>query len=114
MEEIVESTLALLSVRPDPSHLVSLKILDPVYFFALVDTKAVWFQKWMVRELGPWAVLWQLVWDCAQPSFPELSGVWVGACAAGSVTLSPLWGDWRGDLDFPALDWWVMSPGSEW
>ncbi|XP_063091161.1 protein broad-minded isoform X5 [Cavia porcellus] len=47
MEEIVESTLALLSVRPDPSHLVSLKILDPVYFFALVDTKAVWFQKWM-------------------------------------------------------------------
>lgn len=49
MEEIVESTLSLLSVRHDQSHLVSQKILDPVYFLALVDTKAVWFKKWMVR-----------------------------------------------------------------
>ncbi|XP_039727381.1 protein broad-minded isoform X1 [Pteropus medius] len=47
MEEIVESTLSLLSVRHDQSHLVSQKILDPVYFLALVDTKAVWFKKWM-------------------------------------------------------------------
>ncbi|XP_019596552.2 protein broad-minded isoform X2 [Rhinolophus sinicus] len=47
MEEIVESTLSLLSVKHDQSHLVSQKILDPVYFLALVDTKAVWFKKWM-------------------------------------------------------------------
>ncbi|KAM6181809.1 protein broad-minded [Erethizon dorsatum] len=47
MEEIVESTLSLLSFKHDPSHLVSPKILDPIYFFALVDTKAVWFKKWM-------------------------------------------------------------------
>ncbi|KAH0507839.1 Protein broad-minded [Microtus ochrogaster] len=48
MEEIVESTLSLLSVKHDQSHLVSQKILDPIYFFALVDTKAVWFKKWMI------------------------------------------------------------------
>ncbi|CAH6778190.1 Tbc1d32 [Phodopus roborovskii] len=47
MEEIVESTLSLLSVKHDQSHLASQKILDPIYFFALVDTKAVWFKKWM-------------------------------------------------------------------
>uniref|UniRef100_A0A8C5ZP88 Protein broad-minded n=1 Tax=Marmota marmota marmota TaxID=9994 RepID=A0A8C5ZP88_MARMA len=47
MEEIVESTLSLLSVKHDQSHLVSQKILDPIYFFALVDTKAMWFKKWM-------------------------------------------------------------------
>ncbi|MEJ1286771.1 TBC1 domain family member 32 [Cricetulus griseus] len=47
MEEIVESTLSLLSVKHDQSHLVSQKILEPIYFFALVDTKAVWFKKWM-------------------------------------------------------------------
>ncbi|KAB1275549.1 Protein broad-minded [Camelus dromedarius] len=48
MEEIVESTLSLLSVKHDQSHLVSQKILDPIYFLALVDTKAVWFKKWMI------------------------------------------------------------------
>ncbi|KAI6050544.1 TBC1D32 [Marmota monax] len=47
MEEIVESTLSLLSVKHDQNHLVSQKILDPIYFFALVDTKAMWFKKWM-------------------------------------------------------------------
>ncbi|XP_045861917.1 protein broad-minded isoform X2 [Meles meles] len=47
MEEIVENTLSLLSVKHDQSHLVTQKILDPIYFFALVDTKAVWFKKWM-------------------------------------------------------------------
>lgn len=50
MEEIVENTLSLLSVKHDQSHLVTQKILDPIYFFALVDTKAVWFKKWMVRK----------------------------------------------------------------
>uniref|UniRef100_A0A8C3W2Q8 Protein broad-minded n=1 Tax=Catagonus wagneri TaxID=51154 RepID=A0A8C3W2Q8_9CETA len=47
MEEIVESTFSLLSVKHDQSHLVSQKILDPIYFLALIDTKAVWFKKWM-------------------------------------------------------------------
>uniref|UniRef100_A0A4X1TJV2 Protein broad-minded n=1 Tax=Sus scrofa TaxID=9823 RepID=A0A4X1TJV2_PIG len=47
MEEIVESTLSLLSLKQDQSHLVSQKILDPIYFLALVDAKAVWFKKWM-------------------------------------------------------------------
>ncbi|XP_060609239.2 protein broad-minded isoform X1 [Anolis sagrei] len=45
MEEIMESTLSLLSVKHD--HAVSPKSLDPVYFLALVDLKAVWFKKWM-------------------------------------------------------------------
>ncbi|XP_045044659.2 protein broad-minded [Desmodus rotundus] len=47
MEEIVESTLSLLSLKHDQSHLVSQKVLHPIYFLALVDTKAVWFKKWM-------------------------------------------------------------------
>ncbi|GAB1295116.1 Protein broad-minded [Apodemus speciosus] len=57
MEEIVESTLSLLSVRHEQSHLVSQKILDPIYFFALVDTKAVWFKKWMHAYYSRTAVL---------------------------------------------------------
>ncbi|XP_067402768.1 protein broad-minded isoform X2 [Emydura macquarii macquarii] len=47
MEEIVESTLLLLSVKREQRHLVSPKLLDPVYFLALLDIKAVWFKKWM-------------------------------------------------------------------
>ncbi|XP_007484560.1 protein broad-minded isoform X2 [Monodelphis domestica] len=47
MEEIVESTLSLLSIKHDQSLLVSQKILDPIYFLALLDVKAVWFKKWM-------------------------------------------------------------------
>ncbi|DAA26332.1 TPA: hypothetical protein BOS_9564 [Bos taurus] len=57
MEEIVESTLSLLSVKHDQSHLVSQKILDPIYFLALVDTKAVWFKKWMHAYYSRTAVL---------------------------------------------------------
>uniref|UniRef100_G1T6G4 Protein broad-minded n=1 Tax=Oryctolagus cuniculus TaxID=9986 RepID=G1T6G4_RABIT len=57
MEEIVESTLSLLSVKHDQSHLMSQKVLDPIYFFALVDTKAVWFQKWMHAYYSRSAVL---------------------------------------------------------
>uniref|UniRef100_A0A8C4YKH2 Protein broad-minded n=1 Tax=Gopherus evgoodei TaxID=1825980 RepID=A0A8C4YKH2_9SAUR len=44
MEEIVESTLLLLSVKREQRHLVSPKPLDPVYFLALLDIKAVWFK----------------------------------------------------------------------
>ncbi|XP_010636555.1 protein broad-minded [Fukomys damarensis] len=46
MEEIVESTLSLLSVEHAPSRLVSAQTLDPICLFALVDPKAVWFKKW--------------------------------------------------------------------
>ncbi|XP_029452272.1 protein broad-minded [Rhinatrema bivittatum] len=47
MEEIVESTLSLLSLTQEQSQLASQKSLDPVYFLALIDVKAVWFKKWM-------------------------------------------------------------------
>ncbi|KAH0622269.1 hypothetical protein JD844_024422 [Phrynosoma platyrhinos] len=47
MEEIMESTLSLLSVKHELTHVVSPKSLDPVYFLALVDLRAVWFKKWM-------------------------------------------------------------------
>uniref|UniRef100_A0A2K6AB98 Protein broad-minded n=1 Tax=Mandrillus leucophaeus TaxID=9568 RepID=A0A2K6AB98_MANLE len=57
MEEIVESTLSLLTVKHDQSHVVSQKILDPIYFFALVDTKAVWFKKWMHAHYSRTTVL---------------------------------------------------------
>ncbi|XP_076773149.1 protein broad-minded isoform X3 [Arvicanthis niloticus] len=57
MEEIVESTLSLLSVRHEHGHLVSQKVLDPVCYFALVDTEAVWFKKWMHAYYSRTAVL---------------------------------------------------------
>ncbi|XP_072853453.2 protein broad-minded isoform X2 [Pogona vitticeps] len=47
MEEIMESTLSLLSVKHELSHTVSSEFLGPVYYLALVDLKAVWFKKWM-------------------------------------------------------------------
>ncbi|XP_077156848.1 protein broad-minded isoform X2 [Paroedura picta] len=47
MEEIMESTLSLLSVNCEPNHTISLKSLDPIYFLAVVDLKAMWFKKWM-------------------------------------------------------------------
>ncbi|XP_009643489.1 protein broad-minded [Egretta garzetta] len=40
MEEVVESTLSLLSVKNPPDF------LSPVYFLALLDIKAAWFKKW--------------------------------------------------------------------
>ncbi|XP_048791639.1 protein broad-minded isoform X2 [Lagopus muta] len=46
MEEIVESTLSLLSVKHDPNHPASSDFLSPIYFLALLDIKAVWFKKW--------------------------------------------------------------------
>uniref|UniRef100_H0WJ01 Protein broad-minded n=2 Tax=Otolemur garnettii TaxID=30611 RepID=H0WJ01_OTOGA len=57
MEEIVDSTLSLLSANHNQSHHVAQKILDPIYFFALVDTKAVWFKKWMHAYYSRTAVL---------------------------------------------------------
>ncbi|NWX51915.1 BROMI protein, partial [Steatornis caripensis] len=46
MEEVVESTLSLLSVKRELSYPASPDFLSPVYFLALLDTKAVWFKKW--------------------------------------------------------------------
>ncbi|XP_053918239.1 protein broad-minded isoform X3 [Cuculus canorus] len=43
MEEVVESTLSLLSIKQEPNHP---DFLSPVYFLALLDIKAVWFKKW--------------------------------------------------------------------
>lgn len=57
MEEIVESTLSLLSITHDENLLVSQNVLDPVYFLALVDTKAVWFKKWMHAHYSRTVVL---------------------------------------------------------
>ncbi|KAG8588269.1 hypothetical protein GDO81_005927 [Engystomops pustulosus] len=44
MEEIIESTLSLLSITQESS---SQKLLDPVFYLSMIDTKAVWFKKWM-------------------------------------------------------------------
>lgn len=50
MEEVVESTLSLLSVK----HEANADFLSPVYFLALIDIKAVWFKKWTVsKKLQP-------------------------------------------------------------
>ncbi|XP_041951920.1 protein broad-minded isoform X1 [Alosa sapidissima] len=49
MEEIVESTLALLSLHSEPGlgpH-GSERVLEPLHLLALLDTKAIWFKKWM-------------------------------------------------------------------
>lgn len=50
MEEIVESTLSLLSIKHNPNHPDSQDFLSPVYFLALLDIKAVWFKKWTVSK----------------------------------------------------------------
>ncbi|XP_068866995.1 protein broad-minded isoform X5 [Aphelocoma coerulescens] len=46
MEEVVESTLSLLSVKHKPNHPASPDFLSPMHFLALLDIKAVWFKKW--------------------------------------------------------------------
>ncbi|NXC08592.1 BROMI protein, partial [Orthonyx spaldingii] len=46
MEEVVESTLSLLSVKHKPKHPASSDFLSPIHFLALLDIKAVWFKKW--------------------------------------------------------------------
>uniref|UniRef100_A0A8C5NSN6 Protein broad-minded n=1 Tax=Junco hyemalis TaxID=40217 RepID=A0A8C5NSN6_JUNHY len=46
MEEVVESTLSLLSLKHKTNHPASPDFLSPVHFLALLDIKAVWFKKW--------------------------------------------------------------------
>lgn len=50
MEEIVEGTLALLSLHSETSlgPLGTDRVLVPLHLLALLDTKATWFKKWMV------------------------------------------------------------------
>ncbi|RMC13057.1 hypothetical protein DUI87_10587 [Hirundo rustica rustica] len=48
MEEVVESTLSLLSLKHKTSHPASPDLLSPMHFMALLDIKAVWFKKWTV------------------------------------------------------------------
>ncbi|KAK2864292.1 hypothetical protein Q7C36_003446 [Tachysurus vachellii] len=49
MEEIIESTFALLSLHPEHGMSThgSEKILEPVHFLSLLDIKANWFKRWM-------------------------------------------------------------------
>ncbi|XP_035280107.1 protein broad-minded isoform X1 [Anguilla anguilla] len=49
MEEIIESTLCLLSVHSEHSlgTPASQKPLEPVHLITMLDTKASWFKKWM-------------------------------------------------------------------
>nr|DBA26619.1 TPA: hypothetical protein GDO54_010859 [Pyxicephalus adspersus] len=54
MEEIVESTLSLLTVTQDSS---SQMLLDPVFYLSLIDPKAVWFKKWMHSHYSRTVVL---------------------------------------------------------
>lgn len=52
MEEIIESTLSLLTVTHEQSLRTtgSEKALEPVYFLAMLDIEATWFKKWMVSN----------------------------------------------------------------
>lgn len=53
MEEIIESTLALLSLHPEHGSSAhgSEKVLEPVHFLSLLDIKAHWFKRWMVSRV---------------------------------------------------------------
>lgn len=59
LEEVLVSTLNLLSIHHVGTVGTS-QSLSPVHFVALVDTKAQWFIKWMVRaRLRPLLLLLQ-------------------------------------------------------
>lgn len=51
MEEVIESTFSLLSSNHDHCSQWAEKTLEPVHLLALLDIKATWFKKWMVRVL---------------------------------------------------------------
>lgn len=50
MEEIIESTFSLLSFHHGCDLTETEKMLEPVHLLALLDIKATWFIKWMVRK----------------------------------------------------------------
>ncbi|XP_061900849.1 protein broad-minded isoform X1 [Entelurus aequoreus] len=47
MEEIIESTFSLLCLHLESRSHVQEKVLQPIYFLALLDVEAAWFKKWM-------------------------------------------------------------------
>lgn len=51
MEEVIESTFSLLTLCHDHGSTSpgTEKTLEPSYLLALLDIKATWFKKWMVR-----------------------------------------------------------------
>lgn len=51
MEELIESTFSLLSSNQDHCPQRAEKTLEPVHLLALLDVKATWFKKWMVRSV---------------------------------------------------------------
>lgn len=51
MEEVIESTFSLLSSNHDHCSQRAEKTLEPVHLLALLDIKAAWFKKWMVRAV---------------------------------------------------------------
>lgn len=48
MEEVIESTLSLLSFHHEHGSTGTEKALEPIHLLALIDVKATWFNKWMV------------------------------------------------------------------
>ncbi|XP_053736225.1 protein broad-minded isoform X2 [Synchiropus splendidus] len=47
MEEIIESTFSLLTLRDGSSSLGKERAVQPIHLLALLDVKATWFRKWM-------------------------------------------------------------------
>nr|XP_040016630.1 protein broad-minded isoform X3 [Gasterosteus aculeatus aculeatus] len=47
MEEVIESTLHLLSFHHKHTSPATQKVLEPIHLLALLDIKATWFKKWM-------------------------------------------------------------------
>ncbi|XP_051816731.1 protein broad-minded isoform X2 [Acanthochromis polyacanthus] len=47
MEEVIESTLSLLSFQHEHGSAGTEKALEPIHLLALLDVKATWFKKWM-------------------------------------------------------------------
>ena len=52
VEDILESSISLLSLGNHYFGLSSFNgIISPLHYLALLDPKASWFKKWMVRDL---------------------------------------------------------------
>jgi len=49
LESVLESTFNLLSASPVGGFASAVQGMTPLHFQALVDPKATWFKKWMVR-----------------------------------------------------------------
>lgn len=49
LESVLESTFNLLSASSVGGFASGVQCMSPLHFLALVDPKATWFKKWMVR-----------------------------------------------------------------